>query len=80
MKNIDFDKVGLTPALHTRLKEARSLVVEIESAIKKTEDRFSDCDLNWADFGSLTHAVEQLETAKDTLNAVCKHEPEPFYW
>lgn len=69
MKPLDFRKVCLHEAFRVRLEEIANLIQAIDT---ETDDLVAEFkrpnnDLNWVDFGLLTHAVEQLEEAAFAL-------------
>lgn len=69
--------VGKDPSLHealmVRIQEADALLVRIEASVRITyndinrEINRGTNELNWADLGSLAHAVEMLEEAARAL-------------
>lgn len=73
MKALDFRKVDLHEALQVRLGEAGKLLAQIDKATDTLAFTLNrdiskgTGELDWADLGSLAHAVEQLEEAAMAL-------------
>lgn len=74
MKALDFYKVNIREAFDVRIAEADALLEQMETTLRKLNNQHKrdgvagNQTLDWADFGSLTHAVEQLEKAANTLS------------